>query len=34
MNKRESIIILLAALLAVYGLLDYFVLSKKKNRHQ
>ena len=30
MNKRESIIILLAALLAAYGLLDYFVLSKKK----
>ncbi len=29
MKKRESIIILLAALAAVYGLLDYFVLGKK-----
>ncbi|WP_035235465.1 hypothetical protein [Desulfobacter vibrioformis] len=30
MNKREVIIIGLAGLLAVYGLLNYFVLDKKK----
>jgi len=30
MNKREAIIIVLAGLLAVYGVLDYFVLDKKR----
>ncbi len=30
MNKREVIIIVLAGLLAVYGLLNYFVLDKNK----
>ena len=30
MNKREVIIIVLAGVLAVYGLLNYFVLDKKK----
>jgi len=29
MNRREQIIILLAVLMAAYGVLDYFVLSKK-----
>jgi len=29
MKKRETIIVLLAGMLAVYGLLDYFVLNKK-----
>ncbi len=30
MNKRETIIIVLAGLLALYGLLDYFVLGNDK----
>jgi len=32
MNKREVIIIVLAGLLAVYGVLDYLVLDKKRSR--